>query len=241
MTIGFINAMHKEHTQLLALLQGAKESKSGPFSFAEGTFGSHHIVLMESGIGKVNAAIGCVELIHRHRPDFIINTGVAGGIDASLQVMDVVVGHKVAYHDVDCGPENEAGQVQGLPLYYESNHTLYNKALSLTERALALPLPTRIVGGLIASGDQFITDKAQLKAIKAQFPEALAVDMESGALAQTCHIYQVPFLSFRIVSDTPGSEEHFAQYQDFWETMANKSFGVVKLLLESLCNDSSDE
>lgn len=228
MTIGFINAMHKEHTQLLALLEETTERKDGPVGFAEGTFRGHRIVLLESGIGKVNAAIGCVELIRCYSPDAIINTGVAGGIDTALHVMDVVAGARVAYHDVDCGPENEVGQVQGLPLYYEANHTLYNKALSLQT-------DTRIVGGLICSGDQFITDKAQLRTIKGRYPEALAVDMESGAIAQTCHIYGVPFLSFRIVSDTPGSEGHFEQYQDFWGTMADKSFGVVKQLLLSLC------
>ena len=70
--------------------------------------------------------------------------------------------------------------------------------------------------------------------IKATYPEALAVDMESGAIAQTCHLLGVPFLSFRIISDTPGAEGHFEQYNDFWGTMAQRSFGVTKLFLENL-------
>lgn len=61
--------------------------------------------------------------------------------------------------------------------------------------------------------------------------------MESGALAQVCHIYQVPFLSFRIISDTPGADNHFDQYLNFWDTMAERSFGVTRALLESLTKE----
>ena len=88
--------------------------------------------------------------------------------------------------------------------------------------------------GLICSGDQFITDRSQLDAIKQRYPEGLAVDMESGALSQVCYLYGVPFLSFRIISDTPGAENHFDQYQNFWGTMADRSFGVTKALLEKI-------
>ena len=116
MTIAIINAMHKEHEQLVALLKDVNTVQKGHFSFVEGTLNGHRLVLMESGIGKVNAAIGAVELIQHCQPQALINTGVAGGIDAQLSVMDVVAGQRVAYHDVDCGPESELGQVQGLPL-----------------------------------------------------------------------------------------------------------------------------
>ena len=88
--------------------------------------------------------------------------------------------------------------------------------------------------GLICSGDQFITDREQLNLIKQRFPLALAVDMESGALAQVCHLYGVPFLSFRIISDTPGAEGHFDQYTNFWDTMADRSFAVTRSLLDAL-------
>ncbi len=227
MTIGIINAMQKEQEQLVALLEDVNEVHHGRFTFIEGTMNGRRLVLMASGIGKVNAAVGAVELIKTFSPDALVNTGVAGGIDASLQVMDVVVGKQVAYHDVDCGPESEKGQVQGLPLYYEANETLCQCALETATE-------TRLHGGLICSGDQFITDKAQLAAIKERYPEALAVDMESGALAQVCYLYDIPFVSFRIISDTPGADNHFDQYQNFWETMANRSFGVTKRFLENL-------
>lgn len=231
MTIAIINAMHKEHEQLVALLSDTHTTKEGRLSFVEGTFNGHHLVLMESGIGKVNAAIGAVELIRRYNPDALINTGVAGGIDEKLHVMDVVAGERVAYHDVDCGPESELGQVQGLPLYYEANAKLYAAAMSIK------PAETTLHGGLICSGDQFITDRAQLDQIKDRFPEGLAVDMESGALAQVCYLYDVPFLSFRIISDTPGADKHFDQYLNFWDTMADRSFGITEALLNAITKE----
>ena len=227
MTIGIINAMHKEHEQLVALLSNAKEITKGHFTFTEGEVNGKQIVLMESGIGKVNAAIGAVELIHNFHIDALINTGVAGGIDTCLNVMDVVVGESIAYHDVDCGPEAEPGQVQGLPLYFSADKQLLNTAMHISTN-------TKLHSGLICSGDQFITNKSQLQAIKERFPKGLAVDMESGALAQTCYLYGIPFLSFRIISDTPGADKHFDQYLNFWDTMADKSFGVTQALLHAI-------
>lgn len=230
MTIAIINAMHKEHEQLVALLKDVNTVQKGHFSFVEGTLNGHRLVLMESGIGKVNAAIGAVELIQHCQPQALINTGVAGGIDAQLSVMDVVAGQRVAYHDVDCGPESELGQVQGLPLYYEGDKALLNAA-----QTIQTPQGTTLHSGLICSGDQFITDHTQLQKIKDRYPDGLAVDMESGALAQVCYIYKIPFLSFRIISDTPGADNHFNQYQNFWGTMAERSFGVTKALLQAIC------
>ena len=230
MTIGIINAMHKEHEQIVSLLADVEEVHKGHFSFVEGNLNNCHLVLMESGIGKVNAAVGAVELIHHCQPDALINTGVAGGIDKRLKVMDVVAGSRVAYHDVDCGPESELGQVQGLPLYYEADPKLLNAAMDIHTE-------TTIHQGLICSGDQFVTDHCQLDTIKSRYPDGLAVDMESGALAQVCHLYGVPFLSFRIISDTPGADNHFDQYQNFWGMMADRSFGVTKALLESIAKD----
>ena len=182
---------------------------------------------MKCGIGKVNAAAGTVELIRNFHPDCIISTGVAGGIDSGLKVMDVVAGSQIVYHDVWCGEGNAYGQIQGLPALFEGNDTLFNCAMSLDTE-------TAIHGGLICSGDKFITDRQELNSIKTAFPAGLAVDMESGAIAQICHIYKVPFLSFRIISDTPGADNHWEQYTNFWSTIADRSFEVTRIFLHSL-------
>ena len=192
---------------------------------------SNEIILRQCGIGKVNAAIGTAELIRSFAPDAIVSTGVAGGIDTSLAVMDVVVSSSIVYHDVWCGMGCEYGQVQGLPAVFSASEKLYKAAESLNDDSENI---TRIHAGLICTGDQFITSREELDKIKSNFPAGLAVDMESAAIAQTCYIYAVPFVSFRIISDTPGVDNHIEQYENFWGEMANRSFGVTRSFLSKL-------
>lgn len=229
MKIGIITAMSSEQKQLANQLENPTERKEGPFTYTEGTIKNNTIILMQCGIGKVNAASGAVEMIRNFAPDCIISTGVAGGIDSCLNVMDVVVSSRIVYHDVWCGEGNAYGQIQGLPLYFTGNETLYQCAISLDTE-------TAIHGGLICSGDKFITDRQELETIKANFPEGLTVDMESASIAQVCHLYEVPFISFRIISDTPGAEKHLEQYKNFWGEMADRSFHVTEAFLKALPN-----
>ena len=229
MKIGIITAMSSEQKQLANQLENPTERKKGPFTYTEGTIKNNTIILMQCGIGKVNAAAGAVEMIRNFAPDCIISTGVAGGIDSCLNVMDVVVSSRIVYHDVWCGEGNAYGQIQGLPLYFTGNETLFQCAISLDTE-------TAIHGGLICSGDKFITDRQELETIKANFPEGLAVDMESASIAQVCHLYEVPFISFRIISDTPGAEKHLEQYKNFWGEMADRSFHVTEAFLKALPN-----
>lgn len=230
MTIGIISAMDSEHRRLVERLQNKNTSGDGSFRYVEGTLGGNHVILTQCGIGKVSAAVGVSELIRRFSPDCIVSTGVAGGIDACLKVTDVVASQRLVYHDVWCGDGNEYGQVQGFPVSYEGCPSLLKHALSLNEAGME----SRIHSGLICTGDQFITNRAELDTIKQRFPDGLAVDMESAAIAQTCYLYNVPFLSFRIISDTPGVEDHASQYADFWGTMAERSFLTIWTFLSTL-------
>ena len=192
-----------------------------------GELGRNELVLSRSGIGKVNAAVGALRLIEEEKPDCVVSSGVAGGIDDSLELMDVVVATETGYHDVWCGEGNEKGQVQGLPARFESNEVLWKAAIGGREKG--------VKSGLILTGDQFITTKEELRRIKEAFPTALAVDMESAAIAQVCYIMGVPFLSMRIVSDTPGTtEDHFAQYQDFWKELSECSFRKLRTIMEEM-------
>ena len=225
MKIGIIVAMHKELELLLPLLQNSEESRMGGCEFHRGKVGPHDVIAMQCGIGKVNAAMGTLTLINSFLPDYVINSGVAGGADPSVNVMDVVAGDRVAYHDVWCGPESELGQVQGLPLYFEGSRRLLDL------------IPTRkgIHKGLICSGDQFIDKMEAVERIKGNFPKAMAVDMESGAIAQVCHLSKVPFLALRVISDSPGaSHDNTRQYLDFWNDAPRESFALVKDLINGL-------
>ena len=225
MKIGIIVAMRKELDLLLPLLNDSEESRMAGFEFHRGKMGKNDVMVMQCGIGKVNAAMGTLTLINAFLPDFVINSGVAGGADSTVSVMDIVAGARVAYHDVWCGPESELGQVQGLPLYFEG-----------AERLLQLlPVQDNLHKGLICSGDQFIDTMESVKRIKNNFSEALAVDMESGAIAQVCYLCKVPFLALRVISDSPGaSHDNTRQYLDFWTDAPRESFTIVKDMIKKL-------
>ncbi len=225
MKIGILTAMMKEHDQIAAMLSDTRKLE-GLFNYVVGTLNGNEVVLQQCGIGKVNAAIGTAELIRNYQPDCIISTGVAGGIDACLNVMDVVVSNRCVQHDFDLTLGYERGEIQGLTRFFESDAKLIAAAESLQDPTIHI--------GLICTGDQFVTDRSALNIIKGYFPDGLAVDMESGAIAQTCYIYKVPFVSFRIISDTPGAEDNQQQYKDFWAEMAQKSFMITKRYLEKL-------
>ncbi|MBR1834426.1 MAG: 5'-methylthioadenosine/adenosylhomocysteine nucleosidase [Bacteroidales bacterium] len=220
MKIGIIIAMDIEYRKMLDVLGGQPQ----------GTVAGNDVVLWQCGIGKVNAAVGTMRLIQEHRPDCILSTGLAGGIDPCLDVMDVVVGSQTVYHDVWCGMGNSYGQVQGLPARFDADPLMLRCASSIAERQAQ-----GVKEGLICTGDQFITDKAALQQIKSRFPEGLACEMESAAIAHTCHLSHVPFLSIRVVSDTPGNtDNHQQQWDDFLDSMTDRSFHFVRNFLEQL-------
>ena len=209
MKIGMIVAMDKELKQLRPL------------------FPEDKVILQKSGIGKVNAAIQAVEMIRQYKPDVIISSGCAGGNGDDINVQDVVVSSELAYHDVYCGTAIDSttvyGQVQGLPARYQADPYLLEKALL-----------TGAKPGLIVTGDWFVDTKDKMREIIGHFPEAKAVDMESCAIAQTCYINKVPFISFRVISDIPLRDTDASQYHNFWDTVAEKSFHTTKSFIESL-------
>ena len=166
-------------------------------------------------------------MIRQYKPDCIISSGCAGGYGEDINLQDVVVSSELTYHDVYCGKAIDEttvyGQVQGLPARYQADPYLLEKA-KLTG---AKP-------GLIVTGDWFVDTKEKMLEIIGNFPEAKAVDMESCAIAQVCHIYKVPFISFRLISDLPLRDTDASQYHNFWDTVAEKSFLTTKTFIESL-------
>lgn len=225
MTIGIIAAMDKELELLKPMLKDLREEEKDGYRLFFGTAGEHTIVAMKCGIGKVNAALGTMTMLREAHPDMVINSGVAGSADSSVVQNDVVVGEQVAYHDVWCGPENPWGAVQGLPLFYEG----------AWDALVALPERSEIKRGLICTGDQFVENAAQVKSIKDRFPSALAVDMESAAIAQVCHLREVPMLSLRVISDCPWSEKDKSEeYIEFWQSAPKHTFEIVRELISRL-------
>ena len=190
-------------------------------------FGDDSVRVEKCGIGKVNAALGAQRMINEFHPDVIVSSGCAGGHGDDVQVQDVVVSTELTYHDVYCGTAidntTQYGQVQGLPARYPVDPTLLEKAIQ-----------TGAKPGLIVTGDWFVDSKEKMREIVGHFPEARAVDMESCAIAQTCYINKVPFISFRVISDMPLHDTDASQYHDFWNTLAENSFQVTKTFIESI-------
>ena len=205
-----------------------------------GRLGACDVVLWQCGIGKVNAAVGTMRLIAEHHPDAIVSTGLAGGIDPQMRVMDVLAATQCVYHDVDCGTGLGCvfGQVQGLPPRFDADAALLDHAVDVAHRYTDSRDDGRQAAfrtGLICTGDQFITDRDRQNIIKRHFPEGLACDMESAAIAQTCYLLGVPFLSLRVISDTPGrTDNHQQQWEDFLASMCDRSFRFVKRFLATI-------
>lgn len=222
--------MDKEFAQLCTLLKAVEVTRHNDKDFVVGKLGTTEIVMQQCGIGKVNSTIGAVEMINLYRPDLIISTGVAGGADAELNPLDVVVATECVYHDAYCGEDVEFGQIIGLPSRFSAPHDLVEKALQLPK----MNETQSICSGLTVSGDWFVDSKEKMREILAHFPEAKAVDMESCSIAHTCHLYGVAFISFRIISDVPLKDEKASQYFNFWETMAEGSFEITRNFLEAI-------
>lgn len=227
MKIGILAAMDKEMALLLPLLENKIEIELGGRRAYEGKLGGNDVCVMKCGIGKVNSALNAQRLIEGFHPDLVINSGVAGGADASMPVGTLLIATEAAYHDVWCGPGTEWGQIDGMPRRFEMDKILVDSCRSI-------PGLEDVRFGLICSGDRFVSKVEEVEFIKSQFPDALACDMESASIAHACRDNGIPFAVVRVVSDTPGQADNITQYKDFWITAPEKTFHAVKAIIESI-------
>ncbi|MBQ9093207.1 MAG: 5'-methylthioadenosine/adenosylhomocysteine nucleosidase [Prevotella sp.] len=206
--VGIIVAMEKELEQLKQHVSNLSCEHKGANLYYVGTMGEVSVVIQKCGIGKVNAAVGVTEMLNTYRPAVVLSTGVAGSLADNVKPLDSVVGERYAYHDVYCGEGLEPGQVQGLPAVFQADEWLLGVVLK------ACPIAHH---GLIVSGDQFVSD---VQPVIDKHPTAIAVDMESVAIAHVCHLYHVPMVSVRVISDSCSEGDYFA----FWRVAAQTSF-----------------
>lgn len=228
MRIVLLAAMQKELELILKLMPEASELRVGSNIYYEGKVGDNDIIAGQCGIGKVNSAINTYRLIMTVNPDLIINSGVAGGVGGKLHIGDVLIADKVVYHDVWCGPGTIYGAADGFDEYFYPSPKILNLAHSLFDGR------SDINYGLICSGDKFISKLEEVEVIRANFPEAVAVDMESASIAQIATMSGVPFAIVRVMSDTPGEGENISQYENFWNLAPEKTFQCLHALLENI-------
>jgi adenosylhomocysteine nucleosidase len=211
MRIGIIGAMDEEVELLKSQIQHRSKTNIAGSEIFTGTIDDVDVVLLKSGIGKVNAAIAATLLLQLYKPDYVINTGSAGGFHQDLNVGDIVVSTEVRYHDVDVTVFGyEYGQVPQMPPFYEADPAL----IELAERCAGKVSDKQIVKGQIATADSFMSDAGRVAFVREKFPNLLAAEMEACAIAQTSTQFGVPFVIIRALSDIAGksSEVSFEQF-----------------------------
>lgn len=230
MTIAIIAAMPQEIRELAHTLENVREEHFHHLRVLRGDYQGHTLTVIESGIGKVNAAIATAHIIARDRPRAVINTGSAGGLGKNVHIGDVVVGSRVAHHDVDVRAFGYAlGQVPQMPLEYLADSTLAQAAA----QAASAFQGAAVHHGLIVSGDQFIDHAEKVARLRSDFPEALAVEMEAAAIAQTCHQLRTPCVIIRAISDH-ADEKADKSFEEFIEEAGRQSARMVLALVSAL-------
>lgn len=230
MKIAVIGAMEEEVTILRSKLEQTNREVIANCEFTSGFYEGKEVVLLKSGIGKVNAAMSTTILLDRFKPDVVINTGSAGGFHHSLNVGDIVISTEVRHHDVDVTAFGyEYGQVPNLPAAYKADSALIQAA---EDEASELG-HIQVVKGTIATGDSFMSDPDRVAFIRGKFEDLYAVEMEAAAVAQVSYQFNTPFVVIRALSDIAGKESEIS-FDQFLEQAAKHSTDLVLRMIKRI-------
>lgn len=233
-TFGVIGAMESEVKNLIGAMENVQTERVHDLTFYRGAFGNHSVVVVKSGIGKVSAARCAQMLIDRYSPDYLINTGIAGGVGEGLGIGDLVIGTELVQHDFDLTRFGYArGYVSGFgdgkrPSYFRSDEELVRKFL----RTVYTFLPeNRVHEGRIATGDLFVADAPTKARLRSEY-SALAAEMEGAAIAQTATMNGIPFIVVRVISDLADGTAA-ESFDTFEQETANFSARVIETCIRS--------
>lgn len=198
--IGIICAMQIEADGILALCDHIRTEEKFGMTFSHGTLHGKELVIVVCGVGKVNAAMCATVLINDYRPSLVINSGVAGAVSPVVSIGDLVVGTRAVEHDMNItalgDKQGEVSFPNGKVLFFDCD-----KAASLLLEEVCGGLEdTKVVRGIIASGDIFISTRPQRLRLNDRFG-AIACEMEGAAIGHVCHCCGVPFVILRAISD----------------------------------------
>ncbi|ALS74252.1 5'-methylthioadenosine nucleosidase [Planococcus rifietoensis] len=230
MRIGVIGAMEEEVELLRNQLANTSVREIANSEFTTGTYKGQELILLKSGIGKVNAAMTTTILMQEFKPDLVLNIGSAGGFDEELEVGAVVISDEVRHHDVDATVFGyELGQVPQMPAAYIANKELIELAVQAVDEIGE----HQHAVGLIATGDSFMSDPDRVALVKQQFPEMKAAEMEAAAVAQVCFQYDTAFVVIRALSDIAGKESSVS-FDEFLPVAAKHSTEIVLRVIEKM-------
>lgn len=224
MKIGILGAMESEINLIISKLEEPREISLGKFRFIEGCYKGKNLIISECSIGKVNSTIHTQIMAQTFKPDLLINTGIAGALDDRLEVLSVVIGEEITYHDFDH---------QVLKKYFPYSSYFYSdsKVIKLTEK-LAKDLGINTLTGTIVTGDLFVEDSLKKKELKEEYG-ALCVEMEGAAIAHTAFANEIPFIIIRAISDL-ADDGGYMTYEEFKEKASDESARLVLSLVENL-------
>lgn len=224
--IGIIFAMNEELVELKKYIEIHEEKKFYDLVFYCGSLGGHDVILVECGIGKVHAARCTQVLIDQMNIDYVFNIGVAGGVNPSVSIGDIVVGERLVQHDYDITAfGHELGYVPNVGVYVDSDPYLLEVATTSKQDG--------VYQGVIASGDSFFTDLSKSQELASKF-HALCVEMEGASIAQVCFLCKVPFLVIRSISDSPYQGDSISSYEEFLEDSSKKVALFLNNIIEKL-------
>lgn len=230
MKIAIIGAMEEEVVLLRNNIEQQKQEAVAGCEFTFGKMRGADVILLRSGIGKVNAAMSTTILLEKYKPDCIINTGSAGGFNPALNVGDAVISTEVRHHDVDVTAFGyEYGQVPQLPAAFLADEKLIAAAVAAADQIDEF----QVEKGLIVTGDSFMEDPARVEFVRTKFSNLQAVEMEAAAIAQVAHRFEVPFVIIRSLSDIAGKESEVS-FDQFIDKAAHNSATLVMNMVSSL-------
>lgn len=230
--LGIIGAMSVEVQTLKEAMDELQITTHAGMEFYEGKLEGLDAVVVQCGVGKVNAALCVQVLCDCYGVTHVVNTGVAGSLCADLDIGDLVISDDAMYHDFNCSPINPAyaiGQVPGLPVRsFKADETLIKMALSAAEAVN----PGHVRIGRVASGDQFVCRKDHKRQI-IEDTAALCTEMEGTAIAHAAWRNEVPFVVIRAISDKADDSAEM-DYPTFENIAAHRCAAVTRILAKAL-------
>ena len=231
---GIIGAMEDELSLLCKAMGKFDSQKIGQFEFHTGKIEGKDVTILRCDVGKVNAAVGCAILIQQFKPDCVINTGSAGGINPDLKVGDAIISSGLIYHDVDLTAFNYApGQIPRQPQIFPVDEKLVKLAQSAVDelkKENILPGSFNHTRGIIGSGDIFMHEAHRIAEVRRIFPDIAAVEMEGAAIAHCCFLFSLPVLVIRALSDVAGKESPVS-FKEFLPVASKNSANIVKRII----------
>lgn len=230
MKIGILGAMDQEVALLKDSLDNVEVFSWSHLTFYTGKLHNAEVILVKCGIGKVAAAVATTAMIDKFAPDYVVNTGSAGGFDTELNIGDLVIGEAVVHHDANLTHFGYAlGQMAGMPESYQSDEKLIQAAEAAAKKLTEI----KCKRGLICTGDAFIGSDEAAAQLRNNFPTMKAAEMEGSAIGQTCFMLSTPFLVIRSLSDIAGKTSSVS-FNEYLEVAAKNSAELVIDMIEQL-------